>query len=79
MTSKDVSNRDLAKMIENLAVSSAKGFERVDGKLDGLQNQISGVNNRIDDLALNRATKDEIYHLGLRVSKIEHKIGFSKR
>jgi len=44
MTSKDVSNRDLAKMIENLAVSSAKGFERVDGKLDGLQNQISGVN-----------------------------------
>lgn len=71
-------------MIDNLAVSTAKGFESVDkkfeivgNKLDGLQNQVGGVNNRIDDLALNRATKDEIYHLGLRVSKIESKIGFS--
>jgi len=56
-----------------------KKFEEVNKKLDyterTLSGKISGVDRRIDDLAFNRATKDEVYLLTKRVTRIEEKIG----
>jgi len=74
--------------IEALAKSVAVGFagvdkrfEQMDKKIDDvekrLSQKISGLNNRIDDLALNRATKDEQYLLIKRVEKIEQHIGLA--
>ena len=81
---------DIDTKIENLAKMIARSFRDVDGKVSAIDQRLvlsreeilrklDGTNNRIDDLALNRATKDEVYYLGLRVSKIENKMGFSKK
>lgn len=71
---------------EGLARSIAEGFrgvdrrfEEVDKRFDEarqhLEQQVRGVNNRIDDLALNRATREEMKVLDRRVSRIETKLG----
>jgi len=43
-----------------------------------LTHKINGLSNRIDDLALNRTTREEMKILSLRVENIEHKIGIKK-
>lgn len=56
-----------------------KKFAAVDKKFEGLETrlsqQISGINNRIDDLALNRATRDQLLVLDKRVLRVEQKLG----
>ena len=65
---KDVSNEDLARMVATGFNTIEKKFEEtissLDEKLSGkisdldekLSGEINGLSNRIDDLALNRAT-----------------------
>ncbi len=53
----------------------ARGFSEQGQKIDGLSQQITGINNRIDDLALNRATREEVSVLDRRVGRIETKLG----
>ena len=75
---------------ESLARSIAEGFRGVDkrfeemetklgGRIDSVEaklgQQIQGLANRIDDLALNRATRDELLVLDKRVARIETKLG----
>ena len=64
---------------ESLARSVAEGFAGVDKRLDDMEarlsQQISGINNRIDDLALNRATRDELLLLDKRMIRVENKLG----
>jgi len=64
---------------ESLARSVAEGFAGVDKRFDDMETrlsqQISGINNRIDDLALNRATRDELLLLDKRMIRVEHKLG----
>ena len=66
-----------------------KRFEQVDKKFDGvdrrfdileskLSQKIDGLTNRIDDLALNRATREEVKILEHRIGRIEEKIGLKK-
>ena len=55
-----------------------KRFEQMEERLQGIDSKISGTHNRIDDLALNRATRDEMGILSSRVDRIEHKLGFKK-
>ena len=56
-----------------------KRFEAIDTRFDGLEKrigqQIQGLGNRIDDLALNRATREELLVLNKRVVRIETKLG----
>lgn len=72
--------------IDDLAISTAKGFEEVNKRMDNfdikidrtektLSGKIEGVDRRIDDLAFNRATKDEVYLLTQRMMKVETKVG----
>ena len=64
---------------ESLARSVAEGFAGVDKRFDDMETrlsqQISGINNRIDDLALNRATRDELLLLDKRMIRVENKLG----
>lgn len=77
------------KEIEDLAVMTARGFEYVNnrfGELDSrlskkiddveekLSRKIGGLSNRIDDLSLNRATREELKILSIRVEKVEKKV-----
>ena len=72
--------------IDSLAMATAKGFESVDKrfneldkKVDHVERTLSGkidrVDRRIDDLAINRATKKEFYEFTQRVVKIETNAG----
>ena len=58
-----------------------KRFEAVDKQFNQLEGkitqQIQGLGNRIDDLALNRATREELIVLDKRVGRIESKLGIS--
>ena len=75
--------------IDTLAQMVAKGFssvhnemkeleKRLTGRLgeleDTLTNRINGVERRIDDLALNRATRDDVYKIDRRLIRVERKI-----
>lgn len=83
---KNVTIDELAVMVANgFDAISAKfdsklddKFASLDKKIDEVEERLSGKINglecRIDDVALNRATKDEVYALALRVSKIEKKV-----
>ena len=41
---------------------------------DTLTNRINGVERRIDDLALNRATRDDVYKIDRRLIRVERKV-----
>lgn len=67
-----------------------KRFDRVDERFDKMEkemnslqdemrNRFNGVNERIDDHAFNRATKDEVYLLKRRVDRIETKVGLKHK
>ncbi len=60
----------------------SKSFEKTDGKIDSLEknltSKIDGINNRIDDLALNRVKYEDFMPLKDRVIKIEQKLSLSK-
>ena len=75
--------------IDGLAVIVAKGFDAVDKRFDAvdkrfdsleerLTNKINGLDQRIDDLALNRATRDELRIIQLRVDRLEKKTGLKR-
>lgn len=69
--------------LEKLAAMVANGFSaqektlasKIDSAEARLSQQITGINNRIDDLALNRATREELTVLDKRVARIELKLG----
>jgi hypothetical protein len=76
----------MAESINDLALATAKGFDEVNKRMDNfdlkidhvektLSGKISGIDIRIDDLAFNRATKDEVYLLTKRMVKVEAKVG----
>lgn len=64
--------------IEDLAMMAGRGFEDVDKTLGDLEEKISrkidGLSNRIDDLSLNRATREELKILSIRVERVEKKV-----
>ncbi len=73
--------------IDNLAIMIARGFERLEAKIDTksdkqdlieleerLSSKVYGINNRMDDLAEGRAKKDDLYRLSLRVSEVEKRL-----
>jgi len=71
----------IEKIIDGLAISTAKGFESVDKRFDevkedikGVKNQLEGVSKRIDDFAESKASKIEFKELNHRVGFIEEKL-----
>ena len=73
--------------IDELALMVANGFQDVvrdiDGKMDEklgllekrLVSRINGLENRIDDISLNRVSYQNFNALQDRVIKVEHKLG----
>lgn len=74
---------------DDLAIMIGRGFEEVDKRFDDLDSRLSkkiddveeklsrkidGLSNRIDDLSLNRATREELKILEIRVEKVEKKV-----
>lgn len=79
-------DKRIKNSFESLAQSVATGFAGADKRFNEMDNriddfeaqmtqQITGLNNRFDDLALNRATREELLVLDKRVGRIEHKLG----
>lgn len=77
------------KEIEDLAIMTGRGFEDVDKRFSELDSRLSkkvddveeklsrkidGLSYRIDDLFLNRATREELKILSIRVDKVEKKV-----
>lgn len=68
--------------IDDLVIMTGRGFEDVEGKLskkiddieEKLSRKVDGLSNRIDDLSLNRATREELKILQIRVEKVEKKV-----
>ena len=71
--------------MDKLAMMVARGFENTATKedikdmatrmdIDGLKNQIAGVNNRIDDVSMNRVKYEDHSKLKVRVDFIEKKL-----
>lgn len=52
-----------------------KKFESLEGRMDGFERRITqkigNLERRIDDVVMNRATKDDVYALTLRVDHLE--------
>ncbi len=76
----------LKKDIDNLAIATARGFSEVHKEMqdmhtelqdieERLTNKIQGVERRIDDIADNKANREQLKLIDLRVLKIEKKIG----
>ncbi len=78
--------------IDELAISTAKGFESVDKRFDsvekrlvsveeeikGVKNQLGGTNKRIDDYAETKVAKIEYKDLSNRVGFVEKKLEIKK-
>ncbi len=62
------------ELLESINRSFSKVEEKIDTKVEELKNQISGVNNRIDDISLNRVKYEDHNSLVKRVQKIEAKM-----
>ena len=83
---KDAPKEDLARMVASGFGSMEKRFVGLENSIDkkitdlkeDLGGKINGLSNRIDDLALNRAIREEIKILSLRVENIEQKVGIKK-
>lgn len=76
---KNVSIDDLAIMVSNgFSNLSNEINTKIDNLDEKLTNRMQGLERRIDDLVFNRASRDEIKMLNLRVTRIEKKIGTTK-
>ncbi|MEK7128339.1 MAG: hypothetical protein AAB933_02140 [Patescibacteria group bacterium] len=79
--------------LDKLAIMVANGFESVEKKMatkddikdmatktdiEGLKSQIQGVNNRIDDISMNRVKYEDHNKLKVRVDFIEKKLEIKK-
>ena len=86
---KKENNKTKKVSMDDLAIMIGRGFEdieqRLSGKIDGLDKKIEyveerlsrkidGLSNRIYDLSLNRATREELKILEIRVEKVEKKV-----
>lgn len=73
----DVNNRfkDVDKRFDDLDSRLSKRIEDVERNLSY---KIDGLSNRIDDLSLNRATREELKILSIRVEKVEKKVFSAK-
>ncbi len=67
----DVNDRKLSDQIEAVAFAVAN----IQNTLAEMRHKVNGINNRMDDFALNRAKIDEV---NARFLKLEKKIGLSK-
>lgn len=67
---KKITNTELLKSINR---SFSKVEEKIDTKVEELKSQIAGVNNRIDDISLNRVKYEDFNKLKIRVEKFESK------
>jgi len=69
----DVNNRfkDVDKRFDDLDSRLSK---RIDDVERNLSYKIDGLSNRIDDLSLNRATREELKILSIRMEKVEKKV-----
>lgn len=71
---------NVVDLVDKLAASTLKGFEGVEARMatktdiEGLRSQISGVNNRIDDISMNRVKYEDHNKLKVRVGFIERKL-----
>lgn len=76
--------------IEDLALSTAKGFKSVDLKFSDLENKLNakidyverslsgkldGVDRRIDDLVVTKSQRSDMAKLNDRLSLVESKVG----
>lgn len=76
---KNISIDDLAIMVSNGFSNLSNEFNtKIDNLEEKLTNRMQGLERRIDDLAFNRASRDEVKMLDLRITRIEKKIGVSK-
>ncbi|MEK7614428.1 MAG: hypothetical protein AAB428_02055 [Patescibacteria group bacterium] len=53
--------------------------DKVDGFERRVTQKIGNLERRIDDVVMNRATKDEVYALSLRVDNLEIKTGLKEK
>lgn len=64
--------------LEDRFVGLENKFVGLEGKFTGLEERLTqkiiGLENRIDDLAMGRATREEVRILDARVSRLEKKI-----
>jgi hypothetical protein len=78
-------------LIDRLAVSTAKGFEHtatkddlkelrveIKGDIEGVKDQLSGTNRRIDHLAETKVSKVTYKELDSRVGVVERKLAVKK-
>ena len=72
----DQMDQKFEDMISGLDNKLSDRITDLDEKLSG---KIDGLNNRIDDLALNRATREEMKLLSFRVENIEQKVGIKTK
>ena len=76
-------NKSKKVTIDDLASMIANGFSSMDFKIDEklgllekrLVSRINGLENRIDDVSLNRVSYQNFNALQDRVIKVEHKLG----
>lgn len=73
----------LESMIDTLAQITAKGFQEASSELhseiDKLNKKIDyrfdSLSNRIDDLVMNKATREQVKIIEVRIERIEKKLG----
>ena len=65
---KEITNTEL---LESINRSFSKVEEKIDTRVEELKSQITGVNNRIDDISLNRVRYEDFNKLKIRVEKLE--------
>lgn len=70
---KTITNIELLESINRSFSRVEEKIDTIDIKVEGLKNQITGVNNRIDDISLNRVKYEDYNTLVKRVQKIEAK------
>jgi len=64
--------QDVSEQVEVVAFAVAgaqNGIAEVNAKMLGMNQKINGLNNRFDDLSLNRAKTDDVHKRFLRIEK----------
>ncbi len=72
----------IEKVIEDLAIITAQGFERVETRLDKVEMDIDGLKTGQEEIKLSldgRAYHFEIVDLQKRVQRLETKAGFNRK
>ena len=87
-----VTNEDLARLIENLAISTARGFSDMDKRFEGNDNLTKTIIDRLDGLGSSVAdikrtlgpivqmiaiSEREINSIKLRLNRVERKVGIN--